>query len=108
MSYNNITGGRKLSAEEQLQELEVMEFERKLSYRETEESLSIQQEDLEDQYNSTQDQIEAKMEKIKKIEEQYKELDKAHLQEISVKVLTNPFTLTHSVHILFLLNKSLC
>ena len=85
-----------------------MEFERKLSYRETEESLSIQQEDLEDQYNSTQDQIEAKMEKIKKIEEQYKELDKAHLQEISVQVVTNSLTVAHSVHILFLFSQSLC
>ena len=83
---NDIIGGRKLSVEEQLQELEELEFERKLSYRETEQSLSIQQEDLEDQYNSTQDQIEAKMEKIKQIEEQYKQLDKTHLKEISDQV----------------------
>ena len=86
----NIAGGRKLSVEEQIQELEELEFERKLSYRETEQSLSIKQEDLEDQYNSTQDQIVAKMEKIKQIEEEYKELDKAHLQEISDQVLLSP------------------
>ena len=86
----NIAGGRKLSVEDQIQELEELEFERKLSYRETEQSLSIQQEDLEDQYNSTQDQIVAKMEKIKQIEEEYKELDKAHLKEISDQVLLSP------------------
>ena len=63
-----------------------MEFERKLSYRETEQSLSIQQEDLEDQYQATQEQIEAKIEKIKQIEDQYKELDKTHLKEISAQV----------------------
>ena len=82
-----IAGARKLSVDEQIQELEELEFERRLSYRETEQSLSIQQEDLEDQYNCTQDQIVAKMEKIKQIEEQYKELDKAHLKEVSEQVV---------------------
>ena len=66
-----------------------MEFERKLSYRETEQSLSILQEDLEDQYNTTQEKIEAKIEKIKQIEEQYKKLDKEHLKEITAQVLVH-------------------
>ena len=78
-----------------------MEFERKLSYRETEQSLSIQQEDLEDQYQATQEQIEAKIEKIKQIEDQYKELDKTHLKEISAQVseLTRFIMMDYPTHI---------
>lgn len=57
-----------------------------MSYRETEECLAIQQEDIEDAYLQTQGQIEDRIRKIQKIEEEYKEMDKVHLQEIVEQV----------------------
>ncbi|XP_053404539.1 uncharacterized protein LOC123566392 isoform X3 [Mercenaria mercenaria] len=76
-------GGRRLSAADQLDDLAKTEFSRRMSYRETEESLAIQQEDIEDAYLQTQEQLEDKLRNIQKIEEEYKEVDKAHLQEIA-------------------------
>ncbi|WAR20395.1 hypothetical protein MAR_002233, partial [Mya arenaria] len=75
--------GRKVSTKEQLAELDQEEFSRRMSYRETEESLAFQQEDIEDSYGQTQQQIQARIRKIQEMEEEYKELDKAHLQDIT-------------------------
>lgn len=75
-----------MSAKDQLEELEQKEFTRRMSYRETEESLAIQAEDIEEAYMQTQEQIEEKIRKIKLIEDQYKEMDKQHLKEIAAQV----------------------
>ncbi|XP_060557466.1 uncharacterized protein LOC132717901 isoform X3 [Ruditapes philippinarum] len=78
-------GGRRVSADDQLDDLAQTEFTRRMSYRETEESLAIQQEDMEDAYLQTQAQLEDKLRKLQKMEEEYKEVDKAHLQEMEVQ-----------------------
>jgi len=67
-------------------ELEHDEFTRRMSFRETEESLSIQQEDMEEAYQLTQDQIQAQMKKIREAEETYKQLDQEHLKDIEDQV----------------------
>lgn len=75
-----------MSANDQLEELAQTEFSRRMSYRETEESLAIQQEDIEDAYLQTKEQIQERLCKIQKMEEEYKEIDKVHLQEIAAQV----------------------
>lgn len=72
--------------QDQIAELEQDEFSRRMSFRETEESLAIQQEDLEEAYQLTQEQIQEKLRKIQEAEETYKELDKAHLKDIAEQV----------------------
>lgn len=81
-----LSEGRRLSLKDQMDELNETEFTRRMSYRETEESLAIQQEDIEDAYLQTQEQIENKKRQLQEIEQEYKEMDKAHLQEMATHV----------------------
>lgn len=71
---------------DQIDELDQDEFSRRMSFRETEESLSIQEEDMEESYQHTQEQIQQKMRKIEEEEEAYKQMDKVHLKDLEDQV----------------------